>query len=318
MAQPERSHAAGSLLLAGAFLLPAALPLFSWAGLLLAVPVFLLLHHKEKAAVRRQLRFGLLAAGTSALLLGQGWPFMFFSSAVPLAFSLRRSAQRGADPAAAGGAGLAVLSGCWLACWLLRGLLTGLNPYAALLADLDSSLEQLMIICRSSGELSSELLRELELTAELLRSALPKVLPGLLAGGAVFTVWLNLTVGGGLLRRLKPEQAPWPEYHLWRLPDSLIWLLIAAVLLAMTGAGGFETAGYSLAAVMLLLYFFQGAAVFAALLRRWQVPVFWRIVLYVFAAAQGCGVLLLTAAGTADTWADFRKLAQNEQPPGRS
>ncbi len=317
MARPERGQAAGSLLLAGVFLLPTVFPqLFSWAGLLLAVPVFLLLRHEEEATAKRQLRHGLLAAGTVALLLGQGWWFLFLLAAVPLAWTLHRSALRGADSAAAGGAGLAVLCGCWLGIWLLRGLLTGVNPYTSLLADLTSSLEQLMTIYRSSGDLPVDLLQELELAAAALRSVLPKTLPGLLVGSAVFTVWLNLTVSSGLLRRQKPEQAPWPEYRLWRLPDSLIWLLIAAGLLAMTGAGGFETVGWSLAAVMLLLYFFQGAAVFAALLHRWNVPVFWRLVLYIFAAAQGCGFFLLIVTGAADTWADFRKLTQNKQPPG--
>uniref|UniRef100_UPI00405679E9 DUF2232 domain-containing protein n=1 Tax=Candidatus Electronema sp. TaxID=2698783 RepID=UPI00405679E9 len=317
--RPERGQAAGSLLLAGAFLLPTAFPqLFSWIGLLLAVPVFLLLQNGEEARALRQLRQGLMAVGAAALLLGHGWWFLFLLAAVPLGWTLHRSAQSGADPAAAGGAGLAVLSGCWLVFWTLRGLLTGVNPYASLLADLDSSLEQLMVIYRSSGELSGDLLQELELAAAALQKILPKVLPGLLASSAVFTVWLNLTVSSGLLRRLRPKQALWPEYRIWRLPDNLIWLLIAAALLAMTGAGGLETAGYSLAAVMLLLYFFQGAAVFAALLCRWNVPVFWRIVLYIFAAAQGCGILLLTVAGAADTWADFRKLAQNGQPPSRS
>jgi len=319
MARPERSQNAGSLLLAGVFLLPTAFPaLFSWAGLLLAVPVFLLLRREEEARARRQVGQGLLAAGAAALLLDQAWWFLFLSAAVPLAWSLRRSARRGADPAAAGGAGLAVLSCCWLAFWMLRGLLAGINPYASLLTDLDSSLEQLMAIHRADAELPVELFQELELAAAALRNALPKVLPGLLVSSAVFTVWLNLTVSSGLLRRLEPDQAPWPEYRVWRLPDTLIWLLIASALLAMTGAGGFETAGCSLAAVMLLLYFFQGAAVFAALLHRWKVPVFWRIALYIFAAAQGCGFLLLTVTGAADTWADFRKLAQNGQPPSRS
>lgn len=313
MAPSERSQVAGSLLLAGVFLLPTAFPqLLSWAGLLLAVPVFLLLHNQEEVRARRQVQQGLLAAaGVATLLLGQGWWFLFLASTVPLAWTLHRTAQRGVNPAAAGGAGLLVLSGCWLVLWTLQSLFSGVNPYTSLLAELDSSLHQLMAIYRSSEELPVELLQELELAVTALRIVLPKVLPGLLASSAVFTVWLNLTVSSGLLRRLKPTQAPWPEYRLWRLPDSLIWLLIAAVLLAMTGAGDLETAGCSLAAVMLLLYFFQGAAVFAALLHRWKVPAFWRIVLYIFVAAQCCGFLLLIVTGAADTWADFRKLTQN-------
>jgi uncharacterized protein YybS (DUF2232 family) len=141
-----------------------------------------------------------------------------------------------------------------------------------------------------------------------MRRILPEVLPGLLAGSALLIVWLNLVIGNGLLRRLCPDKAVWPEYRYWRLPEMLIWLLITATILALLGRGCLAQIGYSLTVVVVLLYFFQGAAIFAHLLHRWHVSVFWRVVLYFFVAVQGYGMLLLTVTGVADTWADFRRL----------
>lgn len=300
------------------FLLPAAVPpLFAWLNCLLAAPVFVLLQVSEdEKRTAGRMRNGLLAAAAAALLLGQPVLFLFSATMLPLGWILHRSAQRGASPAAAGGAGLAVLGLSWLAFWLLLGLAAGENPYSSLLHQLDSSLARLAEAYRASSEIPEELLRDMELiTAELRNVLLPKILPGLLAGTAVFTVWLNMVAGSGILRRLRAERAVWHPYRNWRLPDALIWLLIAAAGLALLGGGdALAQAGYTLGIAAGLLYFFQGAAVFASLLHRWSVPTFWRAVLYFFVAVQGYGVLLLTAAGVADTWADFRRLAQEGRP----
>lgn len=304
------------LLIALLFLLPAAVPpLFAWLNCLLAAPVFVLLQmsEDEKRTAERMLNC-LLAAAAVALLLGQPVLFLFSATMLPLGWILHRSAQRGASPAATGGAGLAVLGLSWLAFWLLLGLTAGENPYSSLLHQLDSSIARLTETYRASAEIPAELLRDMELiTAELRTVLLPKILPGLLAGTAVFTVWLNMVAGSGILRRLRAERAVWHPYKNWRLPDALIWLLIAAAVLALLG-GALAQAGYTLGIAAGLLYFFQGAAVFASLLHRWSVPTFWRSVLYFFVAVQGYGVLLLTAAGVADTWADFRRLAQEGRP----
>lgn len=312
----QTAFSAESLLVALLFLLPAAVPpFFAWLNCLLAVPVFVLLQisEDERRAARQMLNC-LLAAAAVALLLGRPGLFLFSAAMLPLGWSLHRSARRGASPAAAGGAGLAVLSLSWLTFWLLYGLAAGVNPYSSLLHQLDSSFARLTEAYRASAEIPAEMLHDMELIAAELRNVLlPKVLPGLLAGTAVFTVWLNMIAGSKMLRRLRAERAVWHPYRNWRLPDILIWLLIAAAVLSLLG-GGLAQAGYTLGIAAGLLYFFQGAAVFASLLHRWNIPAFWRAVLYFFIAVQGYGVLLLTAAGVADTWADFRRLAQDGRP----
>lgn len=298
------------------FLLPAAVPLlFAWLNCLLAALVFVLLQLSEnERATMNRMRNGLLAAAAAALLLERPVLFLFSATMLPLGWSLHRSAQRGTSPAATGGTGLAVLSLSWLAFWLLHGLAAGVNPYSSLLNQLDISLASLTETYRASAEIPAEMLHDIELiTAELRNVLLPKILPGLLAGTAVFTVWLNMVAGSGMLRRLRAERTVWHPYRNWRLPDFLIWVLIAAAVLLLLG-GGLAQAGYTLGIVTGLLYFFQGAAVLASLLHRWNVPAFWRAVLYFFVAVQGYGTLLLTAAGVADTWADFRRLAQDRPP----
>ncbi|MCW5201103.1 DUF2232 domain-containing protein, partial [Desulfobulbus sp. F4] len=292
-----------------------------WLDILLAVPIFLLLQTAadERTAIV-QLRNGLLIAAGGAVLAGEPALFIFSLTMLPVGWSLHRSAGKGLSPSAAGGRALAMLSLTWLVFWQAQAGLTGSSPYTSLLTLLDVSLERLHEEARTSAEVSAEVGHQIAMTVTDIRSSglVKKLVPALLVGSAVLTVWLNLVISSGLLRRLRPDRAVWLEYRFWRLPESLVWLLIVAVVLLLLGGSVTQQAGYALAAVAGLVYFFQGTAIFAHLLHRWQVPTFWRAVLYFFVAAQGYGMLLLTVIGVADTWADFRKLTQDRQPAGRS
>jgi uncharacterized protein YybS (DUF2232 family) len=310
-----------SLLIALLFLLPSAAPsVLAWLIPLLAVPVFLLFQlNGNDRQTMLLLRNGLLTGGAGALLLGAEEIFLFSLIQLPLAWSLRRSAVERKSPAAAGGAALAALALSWLTFWFCYGILSSSNPYTNLLTELQDSLAQLAEAYRtSSAELSAEMLYSLELTTAWLRQRLPVLLPSLLTSGLVLTVWLNMLVSSWLLGKAGPDKAPWPQYRCWRLPEQLIWLLIVGAGIAAISTDSVQTAGFTLAAVTALVYFFQGAAVFAHLLHRLKIPALWRFFLYFIVAAQSYGILLLTVIGVADIWADFRKLAQDKQDSSQS
>jgi uncharacterized protein YybS (DUF2232 family) len=306
---------AQALLIAFFFLLPISLPsLFAWTNGLLAVPVFLVFQASvDERKATRQIRNGLLLASVGALLLNQ-LSFFVFSLTMPLlGYSLYRSVSQQKTPAAAGAEGSVVLAVSWLVFWSVYGVIAGVNPYSSLLAMLDSSLEQITRIYHTHSDLPVDVLYHLEQIITGMREVLPKVLPGLLAGTVVLTVWLNIIISNALLRRLAPNKACWPQYSRWRLPDKLVWMLILAVALSLIGLDGLRETGYCLVIVSVLLYFFQGAAVFVHIMNRWNIPSFFRIIIYIILAFQSYGILLLAVAGIADTWADFRKLDTEEQ-----
>jgi uncharacterized protein YybS (DUF2232 family) len=159
----------------------------------------------------------------------------------------------------------------------------------------------------------ADVLYTLELIIKEMRVVLPEVLPGLLAGTVIGIVWVNMIVSNNLLRRLVPDKVGWPQYSRWQLPDKLVWLLIVAVALSLIDVDKLREVGFCLVIVSVLLYFFQGAAIFIHLLDRWNIPRFLRIILYIILALQSYGILLLAVAGIADIWADFRKLDLEEQ-----
>jgi len=298
------------MLVALFFFLPTALPgLAGWLNGLLAVPIFLLFQtaaHERRAG--EQIRNGLLMAGLGSLLTGRIAMFLFTLTMLPLGYSLHLSAVRRKSPAETGTNGIITLGCTWLLFWAMYGMFAGINPYLALLGDIDAFLEQIMAVYRTSSDLPAEVLYNLELIIAGIREIMPRILPGLLAAMVLMTVSMNMVVSGVLLRRLAPDKAFWPPYKEWRLPDKLVWLLILAFALMLVGKGVVNTTGLSLALVSGMLYFFQGIAVVIHVLNRWKLPRAFRFFLYVILVLQSYGMLFVALVGLADTWADFRKL----------
>jgi len=302
-----------SLLIAIAFILPVALPsLFGWLNGLAAVPVFFLLRTTGEARQAiLQIRNGLLLATGVALLLQQLVLLVFAATALPLGYSLYRSARCGEKPATAAAKGLFALGSSWFLFWTVYGIIAGIEPYATLLAILDSSFGGVIEIYRTNTELPADVLYNLEQIITSIREFLPRIMPGLLATSVVITVWLNMVIVNHLLYRLKPEKVAWPRFSQWQLPEKLVWLVIVAAIFLLLGRGTIQDAGYSLVILSVALYCLQGVAVFLHFLDRWNVPGYLRIIVYVFLAVQSYGLLLLAVLGVADIWIDFRKLAVN-------
>ncbi len=302
-------------LIAFFFFLPIILPsLFAWVSCLLAVPIFLLMRTSvDERKIGLQIRNGLIPVAAGALLLNQFSLFVFSLTMLPLGYSLSRSVSQRKTPAQTGFEGSLVLGVSWLVFWAIYGMIAGVNPYSSLLSLLDSSLEQINLIYQANSEMPADVLYSLELIIKEMRVVLPEVLPGLLAGTVIGIVWVNMIVSNNLLRRLVPDKVGWPQYSRWQLPDKLVWLLIVAVALSLIDVDKLREVGFCLVIVSVLLYFFQGAAIFIHLLDRWNIPRFLRIILYIILALQSYGILLLAVAGIADIWADFRKLDLEEQ-----
>lgn len=133
--------------------------------------------------------------------------------------------------------------------------------------------------------------------------------PGLLITGSLLVAWANLLFVRALKRRKNPEAAAVQDSFLaWRVPERLVWLLIASGVLMLLTDGLWFWTGANLVAVLGLLYFFQGLAVLSFWLREKNVPVFLRAGIYVFLALEFFLVVLVATAGLFDLWFNLRRL----------
>jgi hypothetical protein len=103
-----------------------------------------------------------------------------------------------------------------------------------------------------------------------------------------------------------------------RLPDAVVWILIAALLGAFGGWGGpvVEAVSANALNVCFVLFFFQGIAVVSRLFERLRLSAFWQtlfmalVVVYLF--------LFVSLLGLTDYWFDFRsRLAKRTEEINR-
>ena len=263
------------------------------------------------------IRNSVLLAMAAAMILHVLPATLFTLTLIPLGFTLNRSAAQQQDEIVAGAKGLVVLGVTWIAYWTVYGTLMGMNPYLQLLQVLDNMLVQAFELYSTGTNISSDTLLAVQQVVGKLRTLLPKALPGILACTLLLTVWINLVGSLTTLERLKPEAIPWKKYSDWRLPEKLIWLPIIAGIFWITGTDKLYGIGLSLILVSILLYFFQGLAVFIFFIDRWNVPLYMKIIIYGIGILifGSYGLLLLSVTGIADVWIDFRSRVDNESQP---
>lgn len=303
--------------LAAALLLPGLAPtLFGWLSGLLATPVFCLVCLNGQKKGTLLIRNAVIIAAVIALLLKMV-PSLFFSlTMVPLGFSFSKSYRSGRNAIQTGIRGTLVLIAAWLVFWSVYGAIQGTNPYQNLLNTIDSGFKQTYEYYRKSSELPADNIVQLELTINELRRIIPMVLPGLLGCTVLFTVWINLLLSSSLIARIRPEQTPWEKYSRWRLPDHLIWFLIAAGIILLLGSEELSRIGIGIFLATALLYMFQGLAVFIFLLDKWKIPSYLRVLIYIILILQSYGLIFLMIAGLADVWFNFRQARPTENTNG--
>ncbi len=137
-------------------------------------------------------------------------------------------------------------------------------------------------------------------TAGFLHRAYPAVVAIGLGGLLLITVF-----GLNLLAR-DDYRLPGAPFHLWKLPEMLIWWLIGAGALSLFPRGIFAAAGFNLLLVVLAAYFLQGLAIVGHFFRKKGLPPAFRTLGYILAVTYPLQVVV-TGLGVFDLWIDFRK-----------
>ncbi len=252
-----------------------------------------------------------LAAGTISLLLGVAQGFFYSVLFLPLAFILARAVQKNHSVLRAGTTGVIALTLIWAAGALLYGIIGHVHPYKQILEVTDSSLAAAFASYQQATDFDAETLAQIELAFQRVRTIIPEIFPAILLITILLTVWINLLLGNLLLNKKDARLTPWQPYGQWRLPDQLVWLVIASGFSLMLPLPMLNRISLNCLLVTGILYFFQGLAVLASLFNRWNVPTAFRLFVYALVVVQAYGIIFLAVAGLIDVWIDLRK-SQNE------
>ncbi len=95
----------------------------------------------------------------------------------------------------------------------------------------------------------------------------------------------------------------------WKIPEKLLYLLGALILVRLIADGGIRMAADNVLFIMLICYAVAGLAVMEHLLKRLRLPMLVRVVFYIgLAFMHIIGLLATSLTGLFDSYFDFRKV----------
>ena len=241
------------------------------------------------------------------MFLGSLSPLFLSLSFLPLAFVLSRSVINKDSVLKTGATGSIVLLSVWVIGGFIYGAFEHVNPYTYILHGIDISLSGTYKIYQDSSDISPETLAQIEFAFDRIRDIIPIIFPSIIVITVFITVWINLLMADMLIKNRCPEIGIWPPYRTWRLPDQLVWLVIASGLGLMLPMPLLNKICLNGVLVSGTLYFFQGMAVLSTIMNRWSVPKAFRFFVFTLILIQAYGIILLALAGLLDVWFDLRK-----------
>lgn len=133
------------------------------------------------------------------------------------------------------------------------------------------------------------------------------LIPGVIITMVVFIAWINVVLSLPLFRKgglTVPNFGPLDQ---WKAPDYLVWLVIFTTTGLLVPAEPLKILCLNLMSIMMLIYFLQGVSIVVFFVKKTNIPVILRALLYWFVFFQFPFNLLVTGIGFFDTWVDFRK-----------
>lgn len=293
-----------------AIMLPAVQwSLFGWSHIFLPLLAFYILATYGGYTGKRLL---LTAAALSLVvyLLLRNFELFVFSATMLLAgYVLFASAERHDSPALSGLKSSLALAGGWIAIFTLLSLGSEISAYGQLVLSLDDGINEALNYYRQSNDVSGDTLVMLEATLHRMKVIIPMIMPSVLGSFILFITWLTMVLGNMLLLKTSGN-APWINCRYWKLPEKVIWVVIAAGIFALLPIDFLRPIGINSLVLLSIVYCFQGMSIAIFFMHKWKMPLLLRSFFYIMLIFQSFGTLILLICGIADIWFDFRKLKQ--------
>lgn len=200
---------------------------------------------------------------------------------------------------------------------LLAAVLPWALEYQALVSGVQRELAagdaRLLALGREAGydaERIASLGRTLEAQAALRARVLPHVLPSVLFVWVMLLVAAGRSWSGAAARLLRWPPLSRTGLRQWRMPDGVIWVLLAGIALLVVPWRSWAPTGWTLLINAALGYCVQGIAVVESLLLARGVPPSIVVLTFVFVFTVAMPVFVMTtvAVGISDVWLDYRRL----------
>jgi uncharacterized protein YybS (DUF2232 family) len=94
----------------------------------------------------------------------------------------------------------------------------------------------------------------------------------------------------------------------WRMPDWVVWLVIAAGAMMIVPEEIVKIIGLNTLIVLLFLYLLQGLSIVQFFFKKKNIPRYLRALFYALIVLYQYLLVFISAIGLFDIWVDFRKM----------
>ncbi len=123
-----------------------------------------------------------------------------------------------------------------------------------------------------------------------------------------FFIWLNVLGMRMLFQGRDPAFPDFGDLARWKMPDWIVWLVIAAGVLIIVPERNAQIAGLNALIVLLFLYLLQGLSIVQFFFREKSIPRYLRALFYALIVLYQYLLVFVSAIGLFDIWVDFRKM----------
>jgi len=136
-----------------------------------------------------------------------------------------------------------------------------------------------------------------------------RLLPGLLIMSGVGQLFLAFLLADWYFTRRDSYFPGFGPFIYWKIPEKLLYLLGAVLIIRLIAGGGAEMAADNAIFVLLVCYAVCGLSLIEHFLRRLRLPVLVRVIFYVGLTFMHIpGLIATSVAGLFDSYFDFRKV----------
>ncbi len=273
-------------------------------NILIPLPVFYYLTRLGKGKGGMIVFPAMVVALGIALLLGRIEVLLVSFGFLPMGAFLYWARQRNMSPFRTVVGGVAMLAMFFFVFCLLVAAATRSNPYNHMIVALDQELDAGFTYYKERVKMAPEEEKAMAAVFSETRKTIERLLPAMAIIGLATMVLVNFFVGNWLLKNRPPEQATGVAFNEWRLPEYLVWMVIAAGGAIIVPYDLANTIGLNAMFILGGLYLIQGFAILGHLFVRWSVPRPVRILVYLL-LSQTYGIIFMAGLGLLEVWVDL-------------
>jgi len=196
-------------------------------------------------------------------------------------------------------------------------VITGTTPIEAAINYMQALFETAISTYEKDGshtEMVDRLIKVRPTFIEEAKKIYNKFYPSFMVIGTGIAVWFNVVVSKPLFRIKGIKYPDLGRADMFRAPEFLVWVLIAAGFAKLLSISILDFAAINALIIISVIYVFHGLSIVMFFFKKYNVPALTRYVIYLIIILQPLSMVILALMGLFDQWFDFRKINSKARP----